>query len=257
MENLYDYRDDPFDGCDFAGNSGCPGVSPPFDYVPASDQAYQTRLGQEAQVIIGPLKTPDLLLMQEAEDQDICTVVAGALSCGTTNNADGKPDTLQELALAVAAAGGPSYDAAYDRDGADDRGITAAFLYRTDRLTLAPAGTGVLSADPGVVYRSAGLGVQRGRLQPEGAQRGTPVRCGHLDRRGRVQCVHPGAAGGEVPGRRRAGREGGRHHLGDQQPLLVHPGRPGRTAAGAGQLRRRDRQRHPGRRPGRPDRVRR
>jgi len=157
VENLYDYRDDPFDGCDFVGNSGCPGVSPPFDYVPASDQAYQTRLGQEAQVIIGPLKTPDLLLIQEAEDQDICTVVAGALSCGTTNNADGKPDTVQELALAIAAAGGPAYDAAYDRDGADARGITAAFLYRTDRLTLAPAGTGVFSADPGVVYRSAGL----------------------------------------------------------------------------------------------------
>ncbi len=37
VENLYDFRDDPFDGCDFAGNTGCPGVSPPFDYVPASE----------------------------------------------------------------------------------------------------------------------------------------------------------------------------------------------------------------------------
>ena len=35
LENLYDFRDDPTDGCDFAGNTGCPGVSPPFDYVPA------------------------------------------------------------------------------------------------------------------------------------------------------------------------------------------------------------------------------
>ena len=26
VENLYDYRDDPFDGCDFAGNGGCAGV---------------------------------------------------------------------------------------------------------------------------------------------------------------------------------------------------------------------------------------
>jgi predicted extracellular nuclease len=158
VENLYDYRDDPFDGCDFVGNAGCPGVSPPFDYVPASAEAYNTRLGQEAGVIVGPMKTPDIILVQEAEDQDICTVISGTLTCGSTDNADGKPDTLQELALAVAVAGGPVYDAAYDRDGADDRGITAAFLYRTDRVSLAAAGTGVQSATPGVTYRSAGLG---------------------------------------------------------------------------------------------------
>ena len=131
MENLYDYRDDPFDGCDFTGNTGCPGVSPPFDYVPASAEAYNARLADEAQVVIDPMKTPDIILVQEAEDQDICAVTAGALSCGTTNNADGKPDTLQELALTIAAAGGPVYDAAYDRDGADARGIVAAFLFRT------------------------------------------------------------------------------------------------------------------------------
>jgi predicted extracellular nuclease len=157
VENLYDYRDDPFDGCDFAGNSGCPGVNPPFDYVPASAEVYQTRLGQLAAVLNGPMRTPDIVLVQEAEDQDICSVVAGALSCGAVDNADGKPDTLQELALAVAAAGGPGYDAAYDRDGADDRGIVAAFLYRTDRVALAPAGEGVLSATPGVTYRADGL----------------------------------------------------------------------------------------------------
>ncbi len=157
VENLYDFRDDPFDGCDFTGNTGCPGVSPPFDYVPASAEAYQARLGEEAQIIIGALKTPDILLVQEAEDQDICAVVSGALACGTTNNVDGKPDTLQELALAIAAAGGPVYDTAFDRDGADDRGIVAAFMFRPDRVSLAPAGAGVLSADPGVTYRSAAL----------------------------------------------------------------------------------------------------
>ena len=158
VENLYDYRDDPFDGCDFTGNTGCPGVSPPFDYVPASAEAYNARLADEAQVVIDPMKTPDIILVQEAEDQDICTVTAGALTCGTTNNADGKPDTLQELALTIGAAGGPVYDAAYDRDGADARGIVAAFLYRPDRVTLAGAGQGVLSAAPGVDYRSAALG---------------------------------------------------------------------------------------------------
>ncbi len=156
VENLYDFRDDPFDGCDFLGNSGCPGVSPPFDYVPANAEDYQAHLGALAAQIAGDLHAPDLLLVQEAEDQDICTVTAGALTCGDVNNADGKPDTLQELALAVAAAGGPAYDAAYDRDGSDARGIVAGFLYRTDRLSLA-APASVLTAEPGVVYRGEGL----------------------------------------------------------------------------------------------------
>ena len=157
VENLYDYRDDPFDGCDFAGNTGCPGVSPPFDYVPATPEAYQTRLAAEAQVVIGPMKSPDILTIEEAEDQDICAVAGGALVCGTTDNADGKPDTVQELALTIAAAGGPTYDTAYDRNGADARGIVVALMFRTDRVSLAPAGDGVLSATPGVDYRAPGL----------------------------------------------------------------------------------------------------
>jgi len=156
VENLYDFRDDPFDGCDFAGNTGCTGVTPPFDYVPASEAAYQDHLSGIATQTVESLHSPDLVLIQEAEDQDICAVTGGALICGTTNNADGKPDTVQELALAIAAAGGPAYDAAFDRDGADARGIVSAFLYRTDRLSLT-APTSVLTATPGVVYRSAGL----------------------------------------------------------------------------------------------------
>jgi predicted extracellular nuclease len=158
VENLYDYRDDPFDGCDFAGNAGCPGVSPPFDYVPTSQADYDEHLGALATEVANEMHAPDVLLVQEAEDQDICTVSAGALACGTTNNADGKPDTLQELALRIAEAGGPAYDAAYDRDGADDRGIVAAFLYRSDRVQLLPAaGDPVLGASPTVSYRSAAL----------------------------------------------------------------------------------------------------
>jgi predicted extracellular nuclease len=159
VENLYDYRDDPFDGCDFVGNTGCPGVDPPFDYVPASQAAYDEHLNALASEVANDLHAPDVLLVQEAEDQDICTVSAGALQCGATNNADGKPDTLQELALRIAAVGGPSYDAAFDRDGADDRGIVAAFLYRTDRVQLLPvtASDPVLGSSPGVSYRGAPL----------------------------------------------------------------------------------------------------
>lgn len=159
VENLYDFRDDPFDGCDFVGNSGCPGVNPPFNYVPGSNAEYQARLVLMAQQIIHDLHAPDIILIQEAEDQDICAVVAGALDCGATNNRDGKPDTLQELTLAILAAGGPAYDAAYDRDGADARGITSAFLYRTDRVELlTPAADDpVLGANPTVSYPAAGL----------------------------------------------------------------------------------------------------
>ncbi|WP_446217072.1 lamin tail domain-containing protein [Micromonospora sp. IBHARD004] len=159
LENLYDYRDDPFDGCDFTGNTGCTGVTPPFDYVPASEAAYTERLGVEARQIVNALHSPDLVLVQEAEDQDICSVADGKLVCGTTNDADGAPDTIQELALAIAANGGPAYAAAYDRTGADARGITSAFLYRTDRLTLAEATATdpLLGTAPTVDYRSAGL----------------------------------------------------------------------------------------------------
>ncbi|MEV1108581.1 lamin tail domain-containing protein [Micromonospora sp. NPDC049751] len=159
VENLYDYRDDPFDGCDFTGNAGCTGVSPPFDYVPSSEADYRQHLTSLADQIVKDLHAPDLILVQEAEDQDICTVSGTALACGDTNNADGAPDSIQELALAVAAAGGPAYAAAYDRTGADARGITAAFLYRTDRLSLAAATAGdpLLGATPTVQYRAAGL----------------------------------------------------------------------------------------------------
>ncbi len=159
LENLYDFRDDPTDGCDFVGNPGCPGVSPPFDYVPASDAAYQRRLTDIATQVTADLHSPDLLLTQEAEDQDICHVAGGTLVCGGAVDGDGKPDTLQELALAIGAAGGGTYDAGYDRDGADDRGIVSAVLYRTDRLSLVPAiaTDPVLGSTPAVQYRAPGL----------------------------------------------------------------------------------------------------
>jgi len=164
MENLYDYRDDPFDGCDFTGNAGCPGVDPPFDYVPESDAAYQTRLGEIASQVANDLHAPDIVMAQELEDQDICTVDSSgrrwSLQCGSTNNADGKPDTLQELTVYIHNRWHVSYDTAYDRDGADDRGIVNGFMFRTDRVELLPAADDnpVLGSDPQVVYRSTALG---------------------------------------------------------------------------------------------------
>jgi len=159
LENLYDFRDDPNDGCDFVGNGGCPGVQPPFDYVPDSDATYQARLANIAAQITGDLQSPDIVLVQEAEDQDICSVVSGTLVCGSQDDADGRPDVLQELGLATQAAGGPAYLASLDRDGADDRGIISGFLYRADRVQLlgARASDPVLGSAPHVVYRADAL----------------------------------------------------------------------------------------------------
>jgi uncharacterized protein len=153
LENLYDYRDNPFSGCDFTGNSGCPNsgtpflnaINPPYDYVPADDTAYQKRLNDISLEIINDLHSPDIIMAQEVENQDICTVTGGTLTCGTIDNADGKPDDLQELALKIAANGGPTYDAAFDRNSSDLRGILPSFMYRTDRVQLlSPVGDPVL-----------------------------------------------------------------------------------------------------------------
>ena len=165
LENLYDYRDNPFSGCDFAGNSGCPlvapflaAVTPPYDYVPASEAAYQARVNDIATQIIDDLHSPDILMVQEVENQDICSVSGNALVCGTTDNADGKPDVLQDIALQVASLGGPAYDAAFDRNSSDLRGIAPAFLYRTDRVELVPpAGDPILGGNPAIAYAGAGV----------------------------------------------------------------------------------------------------
>ncbi len=136
VKNLYDARNDPFDGCDFITDIGCPGVRGPPDYAPTNAVSYEARLVEMAEQIITRMQSPDVLMIQEAEDQDICVVIEGVLTETKANHADGKPDTLQELCLTIAARGGPAYDCANDRDGADTRGIITGFLYRLDRVEL-------------------------------------------------------------------------------------------------------------------------
>ena len=159
----------------------------------------------------------------------------------------------------MAAAGGPAYAAAYDRTGADARGITAAFLYRTDRLSLAGRDGGRPAAGLGTdraVPRSGAAG-QRRRAEPEGAQRGAAGRRGHLDRPGRQQRLHPGPQLGRFTVRRVTRLDRAVHPVRAEQPLLVRPGRPGRAASGAGGVRRGDRHRDRGGRPERPGGLRR
>lgn len=152
VENLYDHRDDPFDDRDyfdrkdalpildadgkFQGYSGLK----LYDYVSASKDAYKTRLSGLAGQIIEDLQAPDILMLQEVEDQDIGAVEEGKLVVGDINNRDGKLDVLQELALEISRLGGPAYEPVSDRAAADDRGIITAFLYRPDRVTLAEIG---------------------------------------------------------------------------------------------------------------------
>lgn len=139
VENLYDYRNDPFDGCDFAGDEGCPDVRRPFNYVPASDEVYQQRLDAIARQIVEQLHSPDILLIQEVEDQDIGVLTVAGMVYGQTNHADGEVDALQELAIRIVALGGPVYRTAIDRDGADGRGITCAWMYNPETVLPAPA----------------------------------------------------------------------------------------------------------------------
>jgi hypothetical protein len=185
VENLYDYRDNPFSGCDFVGNSGCPipanspfisAVTPPYDYVPENDAVYQKRLGDIAVQIIDVLHAPDILMMQEVENQDICTVSGGALVCGTTDNADGKPDDLQELALKIAAQGGPTYEAAFDRNSSDLRGILPSFMYRTDRVQLlSPVGDPLLGTMPAINYPGTPEGFNADISNPKTLNAALPV----------------------------------------------------------------------------------
>lgn len=161
VENLYDMINDPFDDNDFTGDPGAGGIRPPFNYVPASDAAYKARVKMLARQIVEDLHSPDLILIQEAEDQDLASFKQDGdlttLIYGEENNADGQCDDMQELIMAIAAVGGPHYETAYDRDGADIRGIVCGFLYRPDRLELAYPNPGdpILSETPTVEYPGA------------------------------------------------------------------------------------------------------
>jgi hypothetical protein len=186
VENLYDFRDDPNDGCDFAGNAGCPGVTPPFDYVPASQDEYEAQLTRLAEQIRVDLHAPDVLLVQETEDQDICapdyTTLELACHFDGRDDVSGTPDSLTELALEIERQGGPRYTAVLDRDGADDRGIVSAFMFRSDRVELVPADTGdpVLGSEPAVDHDGEPLASNSDVSNPKALNAELPerVECG-------------------------------------------------------------------------------
>jgi len=144
IENLYDLRNDPDDANDHPGDPGAGGIRKPFNYLPPSEEAYRERLRELASQIVTDLHAPEILMIQEVEDQDLLAFEGSKAREG----ANGAPDILEELAVAIARLGGPTYAAALDRDGADVRGIVCGYLYRGDRVRLAgPSGHPVLD-DP-------------------------------------------------------------------------------------------------------------
>ncbi|MCC3761722.1 hypothetical protein K3N28_01360 [Glycomyces sp. TRM65418] len=177
IENLYDTRDNPNSECDFAGDPGCTdpedpegNVNPPFDYVPAAYDEYEARMQREAAQIVDDLHSPAILMTQEGEAQDVCSVnpewtkrsdlgqdrlVCDLVNTGDANeHRDGAPDSLQELALLIAEHGGPTYNAVGDLDSADTRGIMTGFLYQPKLagLSKVKGWDPVFGAEPEVEY---------------------------------------------------------------------------------------------------------
>jgi predicted extracellular nuclease len=139
LENLYDHRDDPTDPCDASVNRGTANVRPPFNYLPSHESEYRLRLRAFASQIIHDMGGPELLLLQEVEDQDILTIPDGATE-QVSPRPDGFPDVLQELSQLIHLEGGPKYRGVLNRSGADERGISCAFFYRLDRVRLKEMG---------------------------------------------------------------------------------------------------------------------
>lgn len=134
IENLYDFVNNPFHDCDFEGDAGCPGVREPFNYLPESAEHFRGRLRIIARQIVEDLESPDIILVQEIENQDIGRFTPEGVVYGDRDHADGELDALQELIVEIVALGGPVYASAVNRNSADTRGIVVATLYQADRF---------------------------------------------------------------------------------------------------------------------------
>lgn len=165
VENLYDRRNNPFSQNDFDGDAGEGSIKPPFNYVPADQSQYEAHVQGLARQIVEDLHAPDIILGQEYECQDIVKLENGKLVDTKDKDADGRPDTAQDLLLAIKAAGGPDYDCAYDPMAGDTRGIVCVFLFRTDRVELAAEKESpLLGAVPPVKYATTVQTENRAKL---------------------------------------------------------------------------------------------
>lgn len=122
VENLYDHRNDLSDPCDAVGDKGKGSVRPPFNYLPSSQKEYLERIALLGEQFVSNFHQPDILLIQEIEDQDI--------------NKDGAPDVLQDLSEYIKKKTKTNYLSFAHRNGADDRGINCAFMIRKDKWSI-------------------------------------------------------------------------------------------------------------------------
>lgn len=125
----------------------------------------QSRFDQFAQVIVGALRSPDVLALQEIQDNN-----------GATNDSIVDATvTLTRLVDAIAAAGGPAYqfrqiNPVDDQDGGQPGGnIRNAFLYRADRgLSFVDRPGGGSTVATGVINSAGAPQLQHspGRIEP-------------------------------------------------------------------------------------------
>ena len=125
----------------------------------------QTKFDALAATIVANLASPDIVALEEVQDND-----------GAANTAVVAADqTLNRLTAAVTAAGGPSYqwrqiDPVDDQDGGEPGGnIRVAFLYRTDRGVFfvdRPGGTATSSTAPTTRDGQVAVTFSPGRIDP-------------------------------------------------------------------------------------------
>lgn len=125
------------------------------------------RFGQLARSIVTNLRSPDVLALQEVQDDT-----------GANREPDGvvtAERTLSRLAESIRSAGGPEYewvqiDPELDRDGGQPGGnIRVAFMFRPDRITLVRRGqAGSRDATSAVLHGDdVSLTLSPGRVQPQ------------------------------------------------------------------------------------------
>jgi hypothetical protein len=122
----------------------------------------QSKFDALAQIVLNNLKSPDIIAVEEVQDND------GATDDGVV----AADQTIADLTAAIHAAGGPDYSSAEidpqnDQDGGEPGGnIRVVYLYRTDRglsFVSAPAGDSTTSE---TLTPSGDLALNPGRIDP-------------------------------------------------------------------------------------------
>ncbi|HEY0471768.1 MAG TPA: lamin tail domain-containing protein [Kribbella sp.] len=125
----------------------------------------QSKFDQLAATVVGNLKSPDLVTLEEVQDNDGATN-SGTVACD---------QTMSKLIAAITAAGGPSYgyrqlNPTDGADGGEPGGnIRVVFMYRTDRglsFVDRPGGTATAATTVGNVGGAPQLSYSPGRIDP-------------------------------------------------------------------------------------------